>query len=62
MVYAGARNRTAEQMATTLHYTLPITTHHAALNALDQRLNAPTGDAGFQMETTNGMWLQRDAA
>ncbi|MCB9137405.1 MAG: serpin family protein [Caldilineaceae bacterium] len=60
MVYAGARNETAKQMATTLHYTQPIATHHAAFNALDQRLNAQNGDDGFQLETTNGMWLQRN--
>lgn len=59
MVYAGARNRTAGQMAATLHYTLPITTHHAAFNALDQRLNAQTANDAFRLETTNGMWLQR---
>jgi serpin B len=41
MVYAGARGDTAEQMAQTLHYTLPPERLHPAFNALDRILQPP---------------------
>ena len=38
MTYGGARNDTAQQMADTLHYTLPPDRLHPAFNGLDQTL------------------------
>ena len=60
MLYAGARGETAAQMAETLHYTLPRATLHPAFNALDLRIQPQTDDEAFQLETANGLWLQKD--
>ena len=59
MIYAGARGETAAQMAETLHYTLPRATLHPAFNALDLRIQPPTDNEAFQLETANGLWLHK---
>jgi serpin B len=41
MTYAGARARTAEQMAATLHFTLPQEKLHPAMGSLLKTLNTP---------------------
>ncbi|WP_026370496.1 serpin family protein [Kallotenue papyrolyticum] len=64
--YAGARGETEQQMATTLRF-LPQDRHHAAFNALDQRLQAlseqvdPDGVQGdaFQLTLANAVWGQQ---
>jgi serpin B len=60
MLYAGARNQTASQMATALHFTLPPERLHPAFNALDLALTAPAGndDEAFRLEIANGNWVQ----
>lgn len=72
MVYAGARGKTAEQMADTLHFTLPQERLHPAFNALDQELasraHEPVEDASgrlkldvaFELHVTNAVWGQKD--
>ncbi len=74
MTYAGARGQTAQQMADTLHFTLPQEQVHAAFNALDQalasRANAavPDGSSDLKLETAfelhavNAVWGQQGLA
>jgi len=66
MTYAGARGETEQQMADTLHYTLPQDELHPAFNALDQTL-ASRGegaegkdDEGFRLNIANAIWGQKD--
>jgi serpin B len=64
MTYAGARGGTEEQMADTLHYTLPQDHLHPAFNALDLAL-AERGEGaagkdgeGFRLNVANALWGQ----
>ncbi|MCX5997580.1 MAG: serpin family protein [Chloroflexi bacterium] len=62
--YAGARDTTEKQMATTLHYTLPQDRLHPAFNGLDQELSARGQGAkgkdgkGFRLNIVNAIWGQ----
>ncbi len=60
MTYAGARSVTEEQMAETLHYTLPQERLHSAFNALDTALTGYDGEDedGFQINIANAIWGQ----
>lgn len=70
MVYAGARGRTEQQMADTLHFELPQESLHPAFNALDLELDtrshAVVGDASgdeveqvaFELHIANAIWGQ----
>jgi len=61
MLYAGAGTTTAEQMAGTLHFSLPAARLHAAFNALDLALTTPPStSSGFQLTFANSIWLQKD--
>lgn len=67
MTYAGARGKTAEQMADTLHFDLAPEKLHAAFNALEQILSSrgeeelpeDSGDP-FQLNIANALWGQKD--
>ncbi len=60
MTYAGARGQTAQQMAQTLHFTLPPDRLHPAFNALDLALQAPgAGSGAFQLDIANAVWGQK---
>jgi len=66
MTYAGARNETEQQMADTLHFTLPQERLHPALNGLDLKL-ASRGEGaegkdeeGFRLNIANSIWGQED--
>ncbi len=66
MTYAGARDETERQMASTLHYTLPQDELHPAFNWLDQTL-ADRGesaqgqdDGGFRLRIVNAIWGQKE--
>jgi serpin B len=66
MTYAGARGETEQQMADTLHYTLPQDRLHPAFNYLDLEL-ASRGegaegkdDEGFRLNIANTTWGQED--
>lgn len=61
MTYAGARNQTEEQMAETLHYTLPQDRLHPAFDMLDLELASRGQEAGqsgkrFQLNVANSLW------
>jgi len=66
MTYAGARGETAQQMADTLHFTLPQDRLHPAFNSLDlelsQRGKGAKGkdDGGFRLNIANAIWGQKD--
>jgi serpin B len=64
MTYAGARGGTEQQMADTLHFTLPREQLHPAFNWLDLTL-ASRGegakgkdDGGFRLHIANAIWGQ----
>ncbi len=66
MTYAGARGETEQQMADTLHYTLPQDRLHPAFDWLDLEL-ASRGegargkdDHGFRLNIVNTTWGQKD--
>jgi len=67
MTYAGARERTATQMASALHFTLPSDRLHAAFGALDLAL-AQRSKKGvesgkpFELRVVNSLWGQRNYA
>ena len=58
MTYAGARSDTAEEMAKTLHFTLPPDRLHPAMGALLTGLNAQH-DA-YQLSVANALWAGQD--
>ncbi|HAL62665.1 MAG TPA: serpin family protein [Chloroflexi bacterium] len=64
MTYAGARGETEQQMADTLHFTLPQDQLHPAFNGLDLEL-ASRGEGaeskngeGFRLNIVNSIWGQ----
>jgi serpin B len=59
MTYAGARTQTAEQMAKTLHFTLPQERLHPALGALMADLNSGGKKRGYQLSVANALWGQK---
>jgi serpin B len=67
MTYAGARGETAEQMARTLHFTLPPGRLHPAFGELVREFNGSvpfltrlTGPKrGCRLSTANALWGQR---
>ena len=56
MTYAGARGETAEQMAKTLHFTLPNDRQHAAFGRLIKEINGDGKKRGYQLSTANALW------
>jgi serpin B len=68
MTYAGARGDTAQQMASTLNYTLSQEQLHPALNSLDielsQRGQGAKGkdEKGFRLNIVNAIWGQQGYA
>lgn len=59
MAHAGARGRTAEQMAECLHFTLPQEDLHAAFAALGELLDRRLAQHGCQLHVANRLWGQR---
>jgi len=76
MTYAGARGETEQQMADTLHFTLPQERLHAAFSALENSIKergraitnvlSPEGETiqeevdGFRLNIANALWGQKD--
>jgi serpin B len=67
MTYAGAEGATAQQMAETLHFTLPDEQLHPAFNALDQELKGrnpsteeteDSEEIAFKLQIANAIWGQ----
>jgi serpin B len=59
MVYAGSGGNTAQQIADTLHFTLPQDQLPPAFSALDTSLMPTTGeDEEFQLNIANALWGQ----
>ncbi len=61
MASVGARGKTATQMASALHFTLPPERLHPAYDALDLALSsrgagAPAGTHPFTLRVVNSMW------
>jgi len=64
MLYGGAANNTAVQMATALHFSLPPERLHPTFDALELALMAPSSDNGgkaFQLSIANSLWVQSGA-
>jgi serpin B len=61
MTYAGARRKTADEMAETLHFDLAPRDLHRAMGALIKQVNGD-GDKkrGYQLITANALWGQKD--
>jgi serine protease inhibitor len=59
MTYAGARGPTAEQMASTLHFSLGQERLHPAMAALLHDLYAERETKGYQLHTANALWGQK---
>ena len=65
MTYAGARGETEQQMADTLHFTLPQNTLHPAFNTLHLDLDSRGGDkddndpSAFRLNVANALWGQQ---
>jgi serpin B len=60
MTYAGARGETAEQMAKTLHFTLPGEKLHPAMGVLIRQINdTENPKRGYQLSTANALWGQK---
>jgi len=58
MAYAGASGSTAQEMASTLHFTLPPDRLHPAMGALLGNMNAP--HAGYQLRVADALWAEQD--
>ncbi len=58
MTYAGARGRTAEQMAETLHFTAPNEDLHRAMGALIDVLNKAGEEGPYELAVANALWAQ----
>ena len=59
MAYAGAKGDTADQMAKTLHFTLPSEQLNAAFGDMLRKLTAADPDRGFQLHVANRLWGQQ---
>lgn len=59
MTYAGARGRTASQMAETLHFSLPSEQLHSAFAELKARLGEVQSKDKVRLNTANSLWPQK---
>ena len=59
MTYAGARGQTAEQMAKTMHFTLPPERFHPAVGMLDWKIRSADKGQGYEVRSANALWPQR---
>lgn len=58
MTYAGAEERTKQQMAKVLHISLPDSDLHSANDALRMVLINTDVKTGFQLRVANRLWIQ----
>jgi serpin B len=59
MTYAGAKGKTAEEMATVLHFDLPPDKLHAGFAELVKRFNAQGEKRPYQLSVANRLWGQK---
>jgi serpin B len=59
MAYAGARGQTAEQMASTLHFTLDRDKLLDAFRGLTRHLNAAGRSRKYELHVANALWGQK---
>ncbi len=63
MLYAGARNNTAEEIAQVLHFTLAPEQLHPMFNELDQQLaSRGEGSDDFKLSVANALWGRPDGS
>ena len=60
MTYAGAKGQTADEMAKTLHYTLPGDKLHGAFASLIKQQNGVGAKRAYQLNVANRLWGQKD--
>ena len=60
MVYAGARENTAEQMAETMHFSLEQKKLHPTFGELRTTLNAVQEKGHVTLHVANSLWPQKD--
>jgi serpin B len=58
MTYAGAREKTAQQMADVLNFKMHQRRLHRVFKALLDSLQDPQGSEAFQLEIANSLWIQ----
>ena len=61
LAYGGAKGETRDQMAETLHFSLPAGRLHPAFSTLNLSLDPDAfwgGDAGFRLNVANALWGQ----
>jgi serpin B len=59
MTYAGAKGKTAGEMAATMHYDKDAATVCEAYAALIREINGDGKPRGFQLSTANSLWGQK---
>lgn len=59
MAYAGARGRTAQQMADVLHFELPQEKLHSAFAGLKDQLGKDDTQSGYELSVANALWGQK---
>jgi len=62
MTYAGARGKTDEDMADTLHFDLPADQTHATFRQLNANLRGTGGKRPFELSIANALWGQKSFA
>ncbi len=63
MLYAGARNNTAEEIAQVLHFNLAPEQLHPMFNELDQQLaSRGEGSDDFKLSVANALWGRPDGS
>lgn len=59
MTYMGARGRTAEQMASTLHFSLKGDALHRSFGALVKKMNDAGKKGNYRLSVANRLWGQK---
>jgi serpin B len=59
MVYSGASGQTKEQIATTLHFTLPDQNFYSVSGALQKYLLQINKKSGYHLLIANALWCQK---
>ncbi len=60
MTYAGANNKTAEEMAQTLHFELAPVDFHNGFGHLINQFNQQGQKGDYQLSVANALWGQKD--